>query len=216
MWMVPVVIIILGIFIWWFGKGISNNKIYSENRVEELAKAKFEQWKVDNLNQELELYKVKLNNDYNEHKNKLDEYAIKTANERFNEWRSKEVEGIKDRITAMCMDQAKITLEEWKQVETKSLRQDAIDKSKAVINGKMLEHFVPYMKDFKYNAKDARFLGSPTDLIVFDGLDEGDLKQIVFIEVKTNKAQLSAREKQIRNIVQAKNIAYEEIRVKDD
>jgi predicted Holliday junction resolvase-like endonuclease len=35
--------------------------------------------------------------------------------------------------------------------------------------GKVTEHFIPDLPDFAYNPKDARFLGSPVDFIVFDG-----------------------------------------------
>jgi len=34
------------------------------------------------------------------------------------------------------------------------------------------------------NPKDARFLGTPLDFIVFDGLDEGEVRRIVFVEVR--------------------------------
>ena len=42
----------------------------------------------------------------------------------------------------------------------------------------------------------------PIDLIVFDGLSGGDLKQIVFIEVKTGKKpNLTEREKRVRECI---------------
>ena len=56
-----------------------------------------------------------------------------------------------------------------------------MEKSKAVIAGKVTERIIPYLPEFRYNPKDARFIGSPIDLIVFDGLDEGDLRKIVFV-----------------------------------
>jgi len=36
---------------------------------------------------------------------------------------------------------------------------------------------IPFLPEFleKYNPKDARFLGNPIDLIIFDGLDKGEL-----------------------------------------
>jgi predicted Holliday junction resolvase-like endonuclease len=46
--------------------------------------------------------------------------------------------------------------------------------------GKITEHFIPFLPDFKYNPKEARFFGSPIDFIVFDGLDNGEIKNIVF------------------------------------
>ncbi|WP_346765237.1 Holliday junction resolvase-like protein [Thermococcus sp. 18S1] len=65
------------------------------------------------------------------------------------------------------------------------MRQDAVSKSRAVIMGQVAEHFIPYLPGFRYNPKDAKFLGKPIDFIVFDGMSEGNLRKIVFIEVKT-------------------------------
>jgi predicted Holliday junction resolvase-like endonuclease len=39
------------------------------------------------------------------------------------------------------------------------------------------EHIVSYLPNFKYNPKDASFLGSPVDFVLFDGLDEGQVKK---------------------------------------
>ena len=44
-------------------------------------------------------------------------------------------------------------------------------KSSEVRLGQISEHFAPLLKDFPYDTKNARFLGSPIDLIVFD-IDE--------------------------------------------
>ncbi|HXL10861.1 MAG TPA: Holliday junction resolvase-like protein, partial [Gemmatimonadales bacterium] len=61
--------------------------------------------------------------------------------------------------------------------------------------------------------KDARFLGTPVDLVVFDGLDEGQLRRVVFIEVKTGEGALSVRERQVRDAVQARQVDWIELRV---
>ena len=69
------------------------------------------------------------------------------------------------------------------------------------------------MPEFKYNPKDARFIGSPVDLIVFDGLDEGDLRRIVFVEVKSGKSTLSKREKLIRDAIEQRKVEWVVLRV---
>jgi predicted Holliday junction resolvase-like endonuclease len=78
-----------------------------------------------------------------------------------------------------------------------------------VTRGKITEHLVPYFPDFPYNPKDARFLGSPVDLIVFDGLSEEEIRKIVFIEIKTSdNPALSRREREVRAAVQEKRVDY--------
>ena len=101
----------------------------------------------------------------------------------------------------------------WKARHTGIIRQDAVQRSQAVTVGKVSEQLLPYLPGFRFNPKDARFLGSPVDLVVFDGLSEGELRGIWFLEVKTGNAVLSARERQIRDAVLEKRIAWDELRL---
>jgi len=82
--------------------------------------------------------------------------------------------------------------------------------------GKVTEHLVPFFPDFKYNPKDVRFLGTPVDFVVFDGLSDGGvLKNVTFLEVKTGKsAGLSNRERHVRDCIENRNVCYEVIRIK--
>jgi predicted Holliday junction resolvase-like endonuclease len=82
-----------------------------------------------------------------------------------------------------------------------------------VIAGKVHEQLVPYLPAFAYNPKDVRFLGSPVDLIVFDGLADGDLKRIVFLEVKTGRANLTVRERAVREVVRTRRVEWIELRI---
>jgi predicted Holliday junction resolvase-like endonuclease len=91
-------------------------------------------------------------------------------------------------------------------------RQSAIQQSRAVSRGQMYEQFVPHLPDFEFNPKDARFLGQPVDFVVFDGLDEGDLRRVVFVEVKTGGSQLTQRERQIREAIREGRVAWKEVR----
>jgi len=92
----------------------------------------------------------------------------------------------------------------------KRIRADAIKKSTAVVKGKVAEQLVPFSIDFGYNPRDVRFLGSPVDLVVFEGLTEGNMTRVVFIEVKTGKyARLSQREKQVRDAIENGECDYE-------
>jgi hypothetical protein len=58
----------------------------------------------------------------------------------------------------------------WKARYTRAVRQDAIQRSLAVTAGKVYEQLVPYLPNFPFNPRDARFLGSPVDFVVFDGV----------------------------------------------
>jgi predicted Holliday junction resolvase-like endonuclease len=101
----------------------------------------------------------------------------------------------------------------WKQHYTQAVRQDAIQRSLAVTTGKVYEQLVPYLPDFQFNPRDARFLGSPVDFVVFDGLSEGALRRVVFVEVKTGSADLSVRERRIRDAVRGGQVEWFEMRL---
>ena len=92
------------------------------------------------------------------------------------------------------------------------IRQDAIQKSQAVTRGKITEQLIPYLPDFPFDPKDARFIGSPIDFVVFDGLSDGEVKSVVFVEVKTGKSGLSARERDVRDAIQSRKVDWQELR----
>ncbi|HEX9346289.1 MAG TPA: Holliday junction resolvase-like protein [Gemmatimonadales bacterium] len=101
----------------------------------------------------------------------------------------------------------------WRLRYSAAIREDAVQRSLAVTAGKVHEQLVPYLPEFGFNPKDARFLGSPVDLIVFDGLSAGDVRRVVFLEVKTGGAPLTARERQVRAVIEAREVAWVELRL---
>jgi len=100
----------------------------------------------------------------------------------------------------------------WKWRYTALIREDAVQRSQAVTAGKVHEQLIPYLPAFPYNPKDVRFLGSPIDLVVFDGLADGCVRRIVFLEVKTGNAGLTSRERSVRDVVQAREVEWAELR----
>jgi predicted Holliday junction resolvase-like endonuclease len=101
----------------------------------------------------------------------------------------------------------------WKVGYTRRVRDDAVQRSLAVTAGKVHEQLIPYLPAFPYNPKDARFLGSPVDLMVFDGLAEGRVRRILFVEVKTGGAGLTGRERMVREAVRSGEVEWVELRV---
>ena len=101
----------------------------------------------------------------------------------------------------------------WRLRYSARIREDAVQRSLAVTAGKVHEQLVPYLPEFGFNPKDARFLGSPVDLVVFDGLADGQVRRVVFLEVKTGGAPLTARERQVRQVIEAREVAWAELRL---
>ncbi len=142
--------------------------------------------------------------------------AIRDAQNQLVKWRGEELENTKSQIWEVLTKEAKVSLEQWKVEAEKEIRQDAIGKSQSVTIGKMTEHIVPYLPGFRFNPADARFIGSPIDFVVFDGLSDDDVKKIIFVEIKTGSSNLSTRERSVRNAVQDRNIEWLEIKVNLD
>lgn len=142
--------------------------------------------------------------------------AIKEAQEQLVKWRADELENAKQQLWDVLSREAAVNLEQWKVDAETEIRRDAIDKSQSVTMGKMTEHFVPYLPGFGYNPRDARFIGSPIDLIVFDGLSEGDVRKVVFIEIKTGVSTLSTRERIVRDAVCAGKVEWMEVKANLD
>jgi predicted Holliday junction resolvase-like endonuclease len=101
----------------------------------------------------------------------------------------------------------------WKARYTAIIREDAVERSQAVTAGKVYEQLIPYLPAFPYNPRDVRFLGSPVDLVVFDGLSEGTVRRVVFLEVKTGGAGLTPRERCVREAIEAGDVEWDELRV---
>jgi predicted Holliday junction resolvase-like endonuclease len=104
----------------------------------------------------------------------------------------------------------------WWKNELPNQRKDAILKSRRVLSGNFSEQLAPFLPDFKYNPNECKFLGKPIDFLVFRGLDENKIDEIVFVEVKSGKSKLSKREKSLREAIDNKKIKWEEYRVPDD
>lgn len=89
------------------------------------------------------------------------------------------------------------------------IRKDAIKRSRSVINGQITEQIAPFLPNFPCSPSDVKFLGQPIDFIGFSGLSENDeIDEILFIEVKSGKSELSNREKSIKRAIEEKRIRH--------
>lgn len=93
------------------------------------------------------------------------------------------------------------------------IREDAIKQSRAVLSGQFSEQIAPFMPDFPFKPTEARFIGKPIDFVVFKGMDEKKINEVVFIEVKSGKSNLSDVEKSLKTTINNKDISWYEYRV---
>jgi predicted Holliday junction resolvase-like endonuclease len=153
-----------------------------------------------------------------QHKNSLTDLALQVhqlAAQKFEEYKTTLLQTEQDRIYSEQRVVAEAYFEQWKMEYETVIRQDAIKKSQAVTIGKVTEHMVPYFSGvFPYNPKEARFIGSPIDLIVFDGMEtEPENTTIHFIEVKTASSTLTPKQRAIKYAILNKRVEWKELRV---
>ena len=84
--------------------------------------------------------------------------------------------------------------------------------TKAVNIGKRFEKILPTVEDFKWARPDVRFLADPIDFIVFNGLSQGDIKSIDFVEVKCGEARLNKHQKLVKEAVEDSKVSYKAIK----
>jgi predicted Holliday junction resolvase-like endonuclease len=107
------------------------------------------------------------------------------------------------------------TRHKWTDGDLDAARHDSINRSRSVVSGRVQEHLAPLCPDFlnQFNPKDARFLGTPVDFIVFDGLDEGQVRNVCFVEVKTGRSALSSRERGVRRAIEDGHVSFQMMRL---
>ncbi len=80
-------------------------------------------------------------------------------------------------------------------------------KSSEVRLGQIGEHIAPFLHDWPWESKDFRFLGNPIDGIQFNE------NEVIFVEIKTGKSQLSKNQRVIRDLIKEGKIRWAVFRI---
>ncbi|MBN1502920.1 hypothetical protein JW930_05225 [Candidatus Woesearchaeota archaeon] len=102
--------------------------------------------------------------------------------------------------------------QKWEDLIPK-IREEAIKKSRSVLAGQFSEQLAPFLPNFPYSPTECRFIGKPIDFIVFKGMDNKEPSEIVFVEVKSGKSELSTPERRLRDVVREKKVKWVEYRI---
>ncbi len=105
---------------------------------------------------------------------------------------------------------------EWEKHKLDDIVKDRLKRSRAVLGGQFSEQLAPFLPGFEYSPNECRFIGKPVDLLVFRGIDEGRIDEVVFVEVKSGKAKnLSKIERLLRDAVVDKRVSWKQYNVPD-
>ncbi len=128
-------------------------------------------------------------------------------------WRDRDLTAINRRMVeetdATIQREVGLLSREWQTREESRIRQDAIKRSREVIHGKVTEHLIPFFPSFPWNPSDARFLGSPIDFVIFDGLSEGMVREIILVVVKSGVSRsLTPRERSVQQCISKGAVSF--------
>ncbi|MGA2161990.1 MAG: Holliday junction resolvase-like protein [Methanoregula sp.] len=127
---------------------------------------------------------------------------------------------VKAQITAI-EQRYRAELERWKVEAAGEIRKDSVNRSRSTLKGKIAEQMAPLLPSFGYLPADARFIGSPIDYIIFDGLskvadEKGSTISIVFMDVKHGSATLTRTQRMIKKAVEEGAVAWQTLHLADE
>lgn len=93
--------------------------------------------------------------------------------------------------------------------DIKEQRADAVKRSRSVIEGQVAEQLVPHFPEWSYTPSEARFLASPLDYVIFEGLSNDEVKNIKFVEVKTGQSKSGKRQISAKKAIENGKVSYE-------
>lgn len=84
------------------------------------------------------------------------------------------------------------------------------------MGGQFSEQLAPYLPNFEYLPTECKFLGKPIDFVVFKGMDNKKIEEIIFVEVKSGNSKLNTHEKNLKDTINKKKVKWVEYRIPED
>jgi predicted Holliday junction resolvase-like endonuclease len=100
---------------------------------------------------------------------------------------------------------------DWEGHKLRDIVKARLKASRAVLGGLVSEQIAPLLPGFPFDPGDCRFVGKPVDFIVFRGMNEKNISEVVFLEVKSGAGKnLNDQEKRLRDVIQAGRVRWAE------
>src|SRR5437588_13116461 len=105
----------------------------------------------------------------------------------------------------------------WGKSKTEKAKKEALQRQRPILGGLFSEQIATLLPDFPKDLKtsEARFIGKPVDFLFFKGMDEKNITDIVFLEVKTGQSALSPIERKLRDAIRDKKVEWREYRISE-
>ena len=98
---------------------------------------------------------------------------------------------------------------EWEGRKLEGIVKARLKQSRAVLGGLVSEQIAPFLPGFPFDPGDCRFIGKPVDFIVFKGMNEQNISEVIFLEAKSGVSKsLNPQEKRLRETIQAGRVRW--------
>lgn len=103
---------------------------------------------------------------------------------------------------------------EWEGGKVEGIVKARLKASRAVLGGLVSEQMAPLLPGFPFDPGDCRFIGKPVDFLVFRGMNQKAITEVIFLEVKSGTGRaLNDQEKRLREAVKAGRVRWVEFDV---
>jgi predicted Holliday junction resolvase-like endonuclease len=112
-------------------------------------------------------------------------------------------------VVSFRMYERKIRLLKTELAELQSSTKRRDTTSRSVIKGQIAEQIYPLLPNCPFVLADMKFFGQPFDYLVLKGYSEGDISEVVFVEVKTGSSRLSPVQRSLRRCIEQRRVSWE-------
>jgi predicted Holliday junction resolvase-like endonuclease len=103
---------------------------------------------------------------------------------------------------------------EWEGRKVEEIVKARLKASRAVLGGLVSEQIAPLLPGFPFDPGDCRFIGKPVDFLVFKGMNQKAITEVIFLEVKSGSGRtLNDQEKRLRDVIRAGRVKWAEFDV---
>jgi predicted Holliday junction resolvase-like endonuclease len=100
---------------------------------------------------------------------------------------------------------------EWETHKIGEIVKARLKASRAVLGGLVSEQMAPLLPGFPFDPGDCRFIGKPVDFLVFKGMNQRNISEVIFLEIKSGAAKtLNPQEKKLRDAVLSGRVRWAE------
>lgn len=109
------------------------------------------------------------------------------------------------------------------EIRIKNERSKATQLSRNIVKGQLAEQMFPILQTalYDYHLGDMLFIGKLIDYVIVDGYNDakdndGEIKSVIFLDVKTGNAKLSKHQEKLKEAIEAGRVEWKTITIENN